>query len=104
MSDREVARLYIAEMRALLPVLRGHLNTLGSSSQEEQRAVAANELRRLAGAAADLSADFHAGDCAGIAAALARAVSSSPSAPLSLPPCARGAHGIGAARIGTERE
>jgi chemotaxis protein histidine kinase CheA/ActR/RegA family two-component response regulator len=83
MSDREVARLYIAEMNALLPVLREHLNTLAYDAPPEQWALAASEFRRLAGAAADLSADFHAEDCAGLATALARALPEAPDAPIS---------------------
>jgi chemotaxis protein histidine kinase CheA len=83
MSDHEVARLYIAEMHALLPVLREHLNTLGYDAPPEQWALAASEFRRLAGAAADLSADFHAEDCASIATALARALPDVPDAPIS---------------------
>jgi chemosensory pili system protein ChpA (sensor histidine kinase/response regulator) len=73
MDEREVARLYIAEMRALLPVLQRHLDALGGTLPPEQRMGAAAEFGRLARAAADLSADFHAEDCATLAAALARA-------------------------------
>jgi chemotaxis protein histidine kinase CheA/ActR/RegA family two-component response regulator len=72
MDEREVARLYIAEMRALLPILRSHLDTLGGV-EPGQRMGVASEFGRLARAAADLSADFHAEDCATLAAALARA-------------------------------
>ena len=73
MDEREVARLYISEMRALLPVLRRHLDALGGALPPDQRMGAAAELGRLAQAAADLSADFHAEDCALLAATLARA-------------------------------
>jgi chemotaxis protein histidine kinase CheA/ActR/RegA family two-component response regulator len=83
MSDREAARLYIAEMNALLPALREHLNTLGLDAPPEQWALAASEFRRLAGATADLSADFHAEDCASVATALARALPDLPEAPIS---------------------
>ena len=91
MSEREISRLYIAEMRALLPVLQSHLSTLGASVPATQRAVAASELGRLALAAADLSADFHAEDCATLSATLARsfpAQSETPISPMLLAPAA----------------
>jgi chemosensory pili system protein ChpA (sensor histidine kinase/response regulator) len=76
MDEREVARLYISEMLALLPVLQRHVNALGGSLSPEQRRGTAAELGRLAHAAADLSADFYAEDCASLAAALGYVFSS----------------------------
>lgn len=75
MNERDVATLYIAEMRALLPVLRTHLATLGAQPTGGHASVAAEELGRLAMAAADLSADFRAEDCSALTATLARAFS-----------------------------
>ncbi|MGZ3664923.1 MAG: response regulator [Ktedonobacterales bacterium] len=74
MDERDVARLFIAEMRALLPVAQRHLDTLSSAyTTEVQRSVAGSEICRLATAMADLSSGFHAEDCASLAAAIAAA-------------------------------
>lgn len=74
MDERDVAQLFIAEMRALLPVVQRHLDTLSSAyTTEVQRSVAGSEICRLATAMADLSSGFHAEDCASLAAAIAAA-------------------------------
>lgn len=74
MDERDVARLFIAEMRALLPVVQRHLDTLsGTFTTEAQHRVAGNEVCRLSTAMADLSSGFHAEDCALLAAAIAAA-------------------------------
>lgn len=74
MDERDVAQLFIAEMRALLPVVQRHLDTLsGAFTSDAQRQVAAHEVCRLATAMADLSSGFHADDCAFLAAAIATA-------------------------------
>lgn len=74
MDERDVARLFIAEMRALLPVVQRHLDTLsGVYTTEVQRQVAGNEINRLATAMTDLSSGFHTEDCATLAAAIAAA-------------------------------
>lgn len=74
MDERDVAQLFIAEMRALLPVVQRHLDTLsGAFTTEVQRQVAGNELGRLTTAMADLCSGFHAEDCAFLSAAIAAA-------------------------------
>src|SRR5437879_7762403 len=74
MDERDVARLFIAEMHALLPVAQRQLDTLSSvDATEVQRSVAGSEICRLATAMADLSSGFHAEDCASLAAAIAAA-------------------------------
>ncbi len=74
MDERDVAQLFIAEMRALLPVVQRHLDTLsGAFTTEAQRQVAGNEINRLATAMADLCSGFHAEDCAFLSVAIATA-------------------------------
>lgn len=74
MDERDVARLFIAEMHALLPVVHRHLDILnGAYTTEAQRQVAGNEISRLATAMADLSSGFHAEDCAFLSVAIATA-------------------------------
>lgn len=75
MDEREVVGLYIAEMRALLPVVQRHLGTLASMDGAEQHPLAAREACRLATAMADLSSGFHVEDCAQLARGIATALS-----------------------------
>ena len=64
MDEQDVAAMYIAEMHALIPIIRHHLDTLGGSASPEQCRLAVEELARLSSAMADLSAGFHVEDCA----------------------------------------
>ena len=73
MDEHDVAAMYIAEMRALLPLVGHHLATLRASeySSEEERRLAALELAHLGTAITDLCDGLHADDCAQAAASFA---------------------------------
>lgn len=71
MDDRQVTALFIDEVRALLRVVRRHLDTLSRPGATEQHTIAIHELGQLITAIAEICSGFHAEDCARLAQTLA---------------------------------